>query len=86
MLSLIFILVVIIHFIAQFALWAHLPGNHSKGSDNFIYEGGWSILSFPIFYMLPENVLNSYFWTSMSVNSLLWSTLICATIKTIFLR
>jgi hypothetical protein len=84
-LSMIFILVVLIHFIAQFAVWAHLPGNFSKNvSSNIIYERGWNILSFPVFYVLPDNFVNTHFWVSMSGNSLLWSVLISSMVKILF--
>jgi CHASE2 domain-containing sensor protein len=66
----ILVLVGVVHFVASFFAWALHPGHTASGKGSAI---GWTILSFPLFYVVPERFLNADFEVWLPVNSLLWA-------------
>lgn len=68
----IFILVFIFHFILQFLSWSFAPGNAAVTQQNLISKL-WPIVSFPIFSVVPKDLIGQYFWLSSFINSTIWA-------------
>jgi hypothetical protein len=65
---LIFALLLSAHCTCQFLSWA--KAGAIRSSDLHI---AWSILSAPLFYLLPKLIISRYFWVVATGNSFLWA-------------
>jgi hypothetical protein len=61
-----------IHATAQFLLWANME--RAGPPTNTGITIGWSIVSFPLFVILPKGLATQFFWIVFGANSLLWAT------------
>lgn len=61
-----------IHATAQFLLWANMERTGPPANASITI--GWSIVSFPLFVVLPKGFATQFFWIVFGANSLLWAT------------
>jgi hypothetical protein len=68
----VFVVVLIAHYVVQFATWASHEGNVAPG-----YAGGrpvwWEAASFPIFWLASGAMSNSHFDVLLWINSGVWA-------------
>jgi hypothetical protein len=68
----IFIVLLSIHLFCESVAWAEADAIH-PGTHAYLV---WSILSAPLFYVLPGRAISEYFWFVATLNSVLWAALI----------
>jgi hypothetical protein len=63
------------HSFFQFLAWANHPGNRTAFADSptWLARNGFTIVSFPLFWLLPEAQINRYFGLIMWSNSIIWT-------------
>jgi hypothetical protein len=68
------VLVSVVHFILQFIAWSYSSGNMATIAQTQTGLQGisWPILSFPIFWFIPQSVTTEFFWSTLVVNSIVW--------------
>jgi hypothetical protein len=66
---LMFVALLIAHWMCQFLSWASADAVHSSGKVRIL----WNVLSAPSFYAVPEAVSNRYFWAVATANSVVWA-------------
>lgn len=64
--------VAVVHATTQFLLWANM--GRAGSAANMSIRVGWSIVSFPLFAILPKALASQFFWIVFGANSLLWAT------------
>ena len=73
----VFAAVAVPHLIIQFVTWSFAPGNAVPAAPSSFWQTyGWKIISFPIFWLLPQGVATDYFWITCILNSVVWAVLI----------
>jgi hypothetical protein len=61
----------VLHAVAQFLLWANMGGtNFSVVASS---HSAWSVVSFPLFAVLPRDLATRFFWIVFGINSLFWA-------------
>jgi hypothetical protein len=63
--------VAVVHATAQFLLWANME--RASLPVNTSINIGWSIISFPLFAVLPKGLATQFFGVVFGANSLLWA-------------
>lgn len=72
-LFLVFILVVVVHFIVQFFAWSFAPGNTAfKQTGLTLTKVFWAVLSFPLVWIVPRGIGDSLGWIILWSNSIIW--------------
>jgi hypothetical protein len=72
-----FLVFVIINFVFQFWLWANTPNQNPLNIKSSVIEKyGWSIFSFPTFWMFSNKVINEYFMNMLVLNSVIWGSIL----------
>ena len=59
-----------LHAVLQFFLWSQL--DRIDRPVNRLFAVAWSVLSFPVFSMLPQEYSTRWFWFAFFLNSVLW--------------
>jgi predicted anti-sigma-YlaC factor YlaD len=75
-LALIAIALFLVHYTIEFFAWAQHPGNSAMSGG--IGTVPWSILSFPLFYVVSKKVSTESFGLMLIANSVFWS--VCITV------
>ena len=71
------ILVFVANVTLAFVAWAYSPGNAAREAAAFPEAAMvFKVLTFPLFTVLPSNLLNTFFWPALVGNAVIWS--VCA--------
>lgn len=69
-----FMLLFVMHLVGSFVAWSLAPGNvvpHAEKTAALMQRVAWPIFSFPLFYVVPENVSTTSFESVLVMNSVL---------------
>jgi hypothetical protein len=81
-LAFVFLSIICLHACGTFWCWA-LAEAHPVHS-NFIGSIGWSILSFPLFFLVSSTFANANFWLTTFLNSAIWALALTGVAKRFF--
>lgn len=80
------IVAAIIHYVLQFLAWGFAPGNTVPGVSMPIFSQAWSFLSFPMFWLTPNAIVDKIFSIILVINSMVWGVSFTTIIAAIRMR